>query len=78
MKATAACTLPVDAYSRATIPVLMAGPSNRIVPLVALIGSAAAAVASILTPAPWDMALVVAAAMLAAFALVSGLASRTA
>ena len=61
----------------ATIPPLMAVPSNRTISLVALVGSSSAAVASIVSASPWDMAFVVAAAMLTAIALAAGLASRT-
>jgi hypothetical protein len=54
----------------------MALPSNRIVAVAALVVSLVAAVGSTRITAPWDIALVVATALLGAFALASFLASR--
>jgi hypothetical protein len=53
-------------------------PSNRSTSRVALVASLLAALASTRIAEPWDIALVVSAAVLAASALVSGLAARTA
>ena len=51
-------------------------PSNRSVAVAALVVSVSAAVGSTRIPAPWDIALAIATAWLAALALASFFASR--